>query len=508
MKNTFVKSALLLSVTALLVKIIGAAYRIPLSSMLGAGQMGVYTTAFHIYALVSSLSTAGIPIASAQLCAARLAVGDTQGAKNVYKVSRRILVLLGIVFFLFMAIFAQNIAVVMHCEDAAPAIRAASPAVLLGSWMAARRARFQGMQNMGAIAASQLAEQVVRLGAGLALASIFSPMGHGMGAAGAMLGTTLSELAGCIVLRVLGDSVRDGRYDAKLCSVVLQLAMPLTLGACILPLSSVLENLMLAPRMALLGKNASQALSDYGILTGMVQSISTLPVMLTGTLSACLMPNIAAAAARPEICRYRARQGETLAFVFSIAMGTGLFLTAESVLDLLYPTLQGEDLVLAANLLKINAVSAIPHCCAIAAMGALQGLGKTKACAAAQICCAFLKLPIAFFLLPKVGVAGYSIASLLGAMLSCIITTVTLRRTCRGTLLTFHTVFTCFCAALLMICAILLLQRMMGYDTLSLCFVIIIAVAVYLLGCMSIFKEEKLWERSPSLRWARANREN
>ncbi|MBP3372298.1 MAG: oligosaccharide flippase family protein, partial [Clostridia bacterium] len=67
MKNTFVKSALLLSVTALLVKIIGAAYRIPLSSMLGAGQMGVYTTAFHIYALVSSLSTAGIPIASAQL---------------------------------------------------------------------------------------------------------------------------------------------------------------------------------------------------------------------------------------------------------------------------------------------------------------------------------------------------------------------------------------------------------------------------------------------------------
>jgi len=506
MKNTFVKSALLLSVTALLVKIIGAAYRIPLSAMLGAGQMGVYTTAFHIYALVSSLSTAGIPIASAQLCAAHLAVGDVRGAKNVYKVSRRILVLLGMVFFLFMALFAERISIVMHCREAAPAIRAASPSVLLGAWMAARRARFQGMQNMGAIAASQLAEQVVRLGAGLILVRVFYPMGQGMGAAGAMLGTTLSELAGCIVLRVLGDDVRGGRYDAKLCSVVLQLAMPLTLGACILPLSSVIENLMLAPRLALYGKTAAQALSDYGILTGMVQSISTLPVMLTGTLSACLMPNIAASAARPEICRYRARQGETLALVFSVAMGAGLFLVAETVMDLLYPSLQGEDLKLAANLLRINAVSAVPHCCAIAAMGALQGLGKTKACALAQVCCAALKLPIAFFLLPKVGVAGYGIASLFGAVLSCIITIVTLRRVCRGKLLTFQTVLTCLCATLLMICTILLLQQMMGYDTLSLCFVIIIAAAVYLLGCMSIFKEEKLWERSPSLRLAQASR--
>ena len=185
-------------------------------------------------------------------------------------------------------------------------------------------------------------------------------------------------------------------------------------------------------------------------------------------------------------------------------MSCGLYLVAEPVLRLLYPSLAGEDLQLAVRLLGIGAIASLPHSIAITSMGALQGLGRTGQCAACQVLCAFVKVSAAYFLLPYLGVTGYAVSSLMGAVCSCICAVTMLRNACKAHLFSFSIAGSCIFSMILMTCAILLLQRLVGCGTLYLCLSLIIGGAVYLASCAAVFKEEKIWERSPSLHLARA----
>ena len=67
----FVKSALILALGGLLAKIIGAAYRIPLTSMIGSEGIGLYQTVFPVYTAMLTLSSSGLPIALSKMVSDR-----------------------------------------------------------------------------------------------------------------------------------------------------------------------------------------------------------------------------------------------------------------------------------------------------------------------------------------------------------------------------------------------------------------------------------------------------
>jgi len=66
--NTFLKSTAILGLSGIVVKILSAAYRIPLTRMIGAEGMGQYTAAFNIFMPFFSLATAGITPSISRLC--------------------------------------------------------------------------------------------------------------------------------------------------------------------------------------------------------------------------------------------------------------------------------------------------------------------------------------------------------------------------------------------------------------------------------------------------------
>lgn len=497
--QTFVRGAAVLAIAALFVKIIGVAYRIPLTAMIGTQQMGVYMSAFHVYALAGALTTAGIPVAAAQLCAKRLSAGDERGAKAVFAASRRLLVTLGAVAALLTACFAGTIARLLSCPQAEPAIVAMAASLLLGAWMAAYRARFQGMQRMSAVAVCQVVEQCVRMAAGLFFAHLLLPLGEGMGAAGAMLGMTASQIAGVATVHLLMGRVRGAAYDAQTATRLLHLAMPLTFGMCVMPISSMLESMMLVPRMALAGVSAAQAFSDYGVLTGMVSTVSTLPILLTAALASALMPNIAAQTS-VRLLRRRARQGLFVAMLFAAGAGCGLYLVAGQAMRVLYPSAGQAQLQLAQELLQIGAVSAVVHCVAIAAAGILQGMGLVRRSAGIQVLCACVRTIAAFFLLPHFGVAGYAYAGVGGACVSCILALLCVRRRCGAGVLPFGAALTGGVGAALMTGVLNILQPRVGYGTLGLCILVLAGAAVYAAVCVpALLREEKrAWEASRS----------
>ena len=73
--NSFIKGAAILGAAGVLVKILGALYRIPLGNIIKPEGMGYYQTAYPFYVLLLTISTSGVPVAIAKLVSEKSAIG-------------------------------------------------------------------------------------------------------------------------------------------------------------------------------------------------------------------------------------------------------------------------------------------------------------------------------------------------------------------------------------------------------------------------------------------------
>ena len=168
-KNSLVKGAAILGAAGLIVKLLGAVFRLPLANMIGATGMAYYSPAYYTYTTFVTIATSGIPVAISKMVSERITVGNFEEAHHVYKVSLKLLTGIGLVSFLIMFFGAGFISGLQNIEEAKLPMMAVAPALLIVPVMAAYRGYFQGMQNMRPTAISQIIEQVFRVFFGLFL---------------------------------------------------------------------------------------------------------------------------------------------------------------------------------------------------------------------------------------------------------------------------------------------------------------------------------------------------
>ena len=61
-RQSFLHGALILTVSMILVKLIGAMFKIPLTWIITEEGLGYFNTAYHFYSPIHSLATAGFPL--------------------------------------------------------------------------------------------------------------------------------------------------------------------------------------------------------------------------------------------------------------------------------------------------------------------------------------------------------------------------------------------------------------------------------------------------------------
>ena len=66
-KQSFLGGAAILTAAVVVVKLIGAAYKIPLSNILGSAGQTYFDTAYQIYNFLLTFSTAGLPLAISRM---------------------------------------------------------------------------------------------------------------------------------------------------------------------------------------------------------------------------------------------------------------------------------------------------------------------------------------------------------------------------------------------------------------------------------------------------------
>lgn len=388
-KDSFLKGALILGVAGIVVKIIGAFFRIPLGNLIGEEGMGYYQAAYPVYTLFLTLATAGFPTALAKLVSEKNAIGDYKGAHKIFKVSYTVLFMTGIlafcVFFFGAEYIVNNI---MKNPGAYNAMVAIAPALIFVPVMSSYRGYFQGRKEMSKIAISQISEQLFRVVLGIGLASyLMKSLGPEMGAAGAITGATVGAIASItylIIAYLRGRKERKKEIKmsqhfkdesvSRILKKLLVVAIPITIGASVMPLVNMVDNVIVIRRLIVAGYTLEQANGMFGQLTGFAMAIINLPAVLTVAMSMSLVPSISEACATGN--KAKARKDTKSAIKVTLLMvlpcAFGMAALAGPIMKLLYPA----QPAMVGNLLLVLTPCVVLLGLMQTMNGILQGMGK------------------------------------------------------------------------------------------------------------------------------------
>ncbi len=250
-KQNFLQGAALLAMAVAIVKVIGAIYKIPLRSILGDAGFGYFSTAYEIYTLLLTVSTAGLPIAMSRMISQAHSLGHYNRVRQIYKVAKTLYLLLGLVCTLAMATLCTLLSGWMGQPGAWFAVLCLAPCALLMGFLSAYRGFFQGQGNMAPTSTSQVLEAVIKLFVGLSVAFVLKTLTNSstVAAGGAIFGVTVSCLVSALFLKrkltpawgELAVSAEEIESFRTTCGRLLSIAIPITIGSAGLQLLNVVE---------------------------------------------------------------------------------------------------------------------------------------------------------------------------------------------------------------------------------------------------------------------------
>ena len=392
--KSIAKSVSVLSIAGILCKLIGVLFSIPLN-MISKQVAADFYLVYPTYTLLLTVSSAGLPVAVSRLVSGFLARRDRRNAWNTFKYALLMLFVVGLFFSLMMIILNPVLVGIVGVEETSGGYYAIAPCVLIVCVLSAFRGLFQGQQNMVPTAVSQVMEQVGKVALSLPLAAIGLKRSVAAGAAGALLGITLSETLALLYMairffrkraefnRLPQDPDLPAAGRKQILSRLIVISIPITISACIIPFSQYIDSAMMIKRMMSAGLSLSMAKTSYGLFTSVVIRLINIPTALALAISMSLVPAIAACWARDDIAAAR-RESDTgmrYAFIIGFPCSVGMSVLARQIVCFFYGSVSEftqQDLTLASELLTFSAMTVVLFTVVQATSSILQGLRKQK----------------------------------------------------------------------------------------------------------------------------------
>ena len=433
--NKFLKGTLILTVSSIVVKVIGSLNWIILSRVLGGEGIGLYQMGFPIYLMAITLSSAGIPVAISIITAEKLAQKDFLGAKRVFNVSLRLLFVTGLVFASALFFGAHWLIDNHWIRDSRAyySIIALAPAVFFVTFLASFRVYLQGWQIMTPTAASEIVEQLMRVVTMIVFANMFMPHGLAYAAGGASMGAGVGAFCALLVLmwfygrlkqKLKADLQQQNplatRESARaIISRLLRLALPVSMSSLMLPVVANLDLLIVPQRLEAAGFHISQATEFFGYLTGMAVPLINLATIFTAAMTISLVPAISESRALNDVFGIRAktRTAFRVALIITCPCFVGMYFLAEKIAALIYNAPGAADAIQTMSvgilLLGLHQIST----------GILQGLGRTSIPVINMILAAAVKVFLSWTLtaIPTLGIKGAAMATVVDFGLAAVL---------------------------------------------------------------------------------------
>lgn len=416
-----------------IVKLIGALYKIPLGNILDDEGFGHFNNAYVIYNLLLMVSTAGLPVALSKTISEANALGRKRQVHRVFHVALVTFIILGAISFLVMFALAQPLADLQGDGLAVHAVQALAPACLFVCVLSTFRGYAQGHSNMVPTSVSQIIEALGKLVIGLALAWVLVKRGapSSDSAAGAIFGVTAG--AGLALVFLIFDFIRrrsnegPGRLadtpdgHGLILKQLLVIAVPITICASVTPITSWLDTAQV--QNILRDIMHAQPAEYYDLLNvtdpvvatyGSYQKAMTvynLPSSFMVAITASVIPAISACRARHDkVGAGRiAESSMRIGMLLALPAGVGLTALAGPIMMLLYP---GTDHSVADPAMAVLGVASIFVCAMLICNSVLQANGFVNLPIVVMVVGCLAKLLVNNFMVKSVGVIGAPVGTL------------------------------------------------------------------------------------------------
>lgn len=425
--NVFVKSVFVLMLGGIIVKILGAIYRIPLTWIIGTQGLGMYQLVYPVFSLLLVLSSTGAPTAISTMVAERVSKKRFQSAKQVLKVSVVILLTIGVVVGALFACASNILAKLQNNTSLNVLYLCLSLAIPLVALLSAYRGYFQGLMNMTPTAISQIIEQLTKLIFGLGLAWLLSKNGVLFATLGAVLGVVVSELFAVFYILIyyarhkkqLHQPFLQENYQESTKSIAKEFfanSLPIVLCSFVLPLLQMIDSLLVIKLLMAGGVDPQSATNMWGICSGVVGSLVNLPVALTLAIAVTVAPNVRNANDTKEQTLSKIALANNLSINISLPLSVLLCCLAGVVVPFLYQHSinSQQDVVLAVSLLILNAPFVLIISLVQVQNAVLQGLKKSKTALSNIIIAGVCKLVLLVVLTTnsQIGIYGVIISNI------------------------------------------------------------------------------------------------
>ena len=438
-KQSLLTGAGVLAIATVLVKLIGALYKIPLTNLITVEGYAYFQGAYAVYNPLYAISMAGLPVAVSKLVSQSVEMGRIRDAKRIFTVARRLFLAVGLFGTVLLAAIAVPYSKMVHSPQNYISILAVAPCIVFCCQMSSFRGYYEGLKNMTPTGVSQVIEAVIKLVFGLAgtylcfnywldsyhknavdgAATVFgvqvkneaealSAM-YPYAAAVAILGVTLGSMFGLLYLyirykrRGFGFTREElvnsppAESDKDIRKHIIRIAAPVALSSVILNVSNIIDDTTIRMRLAHAMEvgsdiiknmyNASLSMSgtldekivDYLYGThGSVLNLKNLIPTITLTLGISAIPALSTAWAKRNKREIKVTIESVLRVTMMIALpaGIGMAALAEPILSLLYHS-QPDIIPIATNLLRTYGFGIFLFASTSPITNMLQAVGRT-----------------------------------------------------------------------------------------------------------------------------------
>lgn len=346
-KTVFIKNALILTISSLLLRFIGIIFKVWLAKEIGSEGIGLYQLIFSVYVLISTFATSGISTAVTKLCAEELALGSKKGTLKILKRAIAIslflaFVSLSIVFF-GADIIAKTLIGDKRAVLALKILPFSLPFMAISSCI---RGYFIARRKATPGSATQILEQLVRIGVIFLLISKFAKRGIAFCCCAVIIGDVLAEGVSTICLAIVYKldqrklSSLKGRAlpNYKISKRIINIALPITSGRYLNSLLRTAENILVPKNLSKFSANSSLALSQFGMIKGMALPLLFFPSTLLNSVSILLIPEMSEALARKRkgMVKWSVRNILRLTAIISFIFASIFFFAGEEIGQLIY----------------------------------------------------------------------------------------------------------------------------------------------------------------------------
>ena len=431
-KKSFVNAALILMIAGLIVRVMGFAYRIYLSNMIGAEGMGLFQLISPVYSLIILTLTSGISIAVSKMTAEQNALGNHVSIMKIVRISLCIVVFAGIVVSLFLLVFISFIVNnVINDSRTYYSFLLMIPCIPIISASSTLKGYFYGLQEAVPSAVSQVFEQTTKIFIVFLLAPFFIQVGLEYACALATLAMAVGEIISLIVLYVF-YIIKKKRHSRKVRGTgaagsamsrvrilfnIVKISVPISVNRFITSIMSAVEAVLIPSRLLLTGLDYKTCIEEFGRLSGMAMPLIFFPSIITSSLATTLVPAISESVSVKNMRSVRNKISKSIqiSFIIGIIFAAVFYVLPEEISNLIYkgqnvgPILAGISLVCIFLFVQQTM------------LGVLNGLGLQSISLRNSVIGYTIRLIFVIFIIPVKGMPGYIQGLLISTAIVCVL---------------------------------------------------------------------------------------